>query len=599
MRLTIAIAVLLLLCTQLGAAPLKHQDSSTPSTTAAEYWIGPGISGTWYDPARSGEGVVLQMLPDGSVIAVWFTYPAVGEPGEQAWLLGRATAADRDTLRMETVVQPMGARFGAAFDPQQVQQLPWGRFEFEFDDCNHATLRYQGPAAYGSGERQLLRLTEVDELECIGQRDLLPNGARALDGLRAKSGTWHVPTRTGEGWLIEDFPDGRSGVYWFTFDESGRQRWIAGVGARDGARLVLQQPFLSRGTRFGAAFRSEAVQLETFGAIALEFSSCEAVQLNYAALRPELGSAQRNATKLTGVAGARCLNGTPQTSGGLRWIERSTMPGSRNSEHAAVSAGEHIYTVGGFGTPRAFQRYSPANGQWLTLPDLPDGRHHLSAFVHGDDIYAVGGFQVADTGGYVGAYRYAVSQGSGWMPVPEVQHSVASNSTLLFGRAFIGSDDGTLQEYEPVARRARNLGHSGEPVGRDHSQVIAFLDEIWMLGGRLPENAAVSIYNPASGRWRRGPRMSFLRGGFAAAAVGNRIVVAGGELLSTTPFQVIDSVEVYTAGDSVWTLGPNLPIGLHGVPGVSWRNRFFIIGGSTIGGSAGAGSNKVYELELP
>ena len=582
-----------LFCELVLAAP-RREPSTTPSSSGTSYWIGPGISGTWHDPARSGEGVVLQMLPDGSVLAVWFTYPAQGEAGEQAWLLGRATAADRNTMHMDAVVQPMGARFGAAFDPAQVQQHSWGRFEFDFGDCNHATLRYEGPTAFGSGERHLTRLTELDELQCSGERDLLPNGARALSGLRAKSGTWFVPTRSGEGWLVEEFADGRSGVYWFTYDESGRQRWIAGVGVR----LTLQQPFTTRGARFGEAFRSDAVQMETFGDIALDFFSCDAMRLDYAALRSELGSAERVTTKLTGVAGAPCLDGTPQESGGLRWIERSTMPGSGNSEHAAVSVGEYIYTVGGFGARRGFLRFSPGSGQWLALPELPDGRHHLSAFAHGNDVYAVGGFQTGDASPYVGAYRYDPEQ-SGWEPRPEVPRTQASNSAVLYGRAFIGSEEGSLQEYEPVARRTRSVGRADEPVQRDHSQVVAFLDEIWMLGGRSPETHIVSIYDPASGRWRQGPGMGFQRAGFAAATAGNRIVVTGGEMLSTTPFQVINATEVYTAGTADWTPGPNLPQGLHGVPGAGWNGRFFIFGGSTVGGSAAAGTSKVYELELP
>ena len=597
--LVMLLVMLLVALASVAVAAPKHEAPAAPSSTTSSFWVGPVISGTWYDPARNGEGVVLQMLSDGRVFAVWFTYPAEGEPGEQAWLIGTATAADRNTLRMDSVVQPIGARFGAAFDPTQVQQLPWGRFDFEFSDCNHATLRYEGPAAYGSGERQLVRLTELDELQCSGARDLMSNGARALSGLRSKSGTWYVPSRSGEGWLIEEFPDGRSGVYWFTYDESGRQRWIAGIGVRDGSRLVLQQPFTTRGTRFGAAFRSEAVRMDAFGDIAVEFASCDALRLTYTALRPEQGSAERAASKLTGVVGLPCIDGTPQSSGGLRWIERSPMPGSGNSEHAAVSLGEHVYTIAGFGARRSFLRFSPATGQWTTLPDLPDGRHHLSAFALADGVYAIGGYQFnGATTEYVSAYRYDLGHGR-WDPRPEVSARAASNSAVLFGRAFLGSEDGSLEEYEPVARATRSLGQAAESALRDHSQVVAFLDEIWMLGGRLPETHVVSIYDPASGRWRPGPRMGVPRGGFAAAAVGNRIVVTGGETLSVTPFQVLNSTEVYTAGNASWAPGPNLPRGLHGVPGVGWNGRFFILGGSTIGGSAAAGISTVYELELP
>lgn len=591
------VAVLLLGWTAVSIASTKHDDHPTPEAGTPEFWIGPAVSGTWYDPARSGEGVVLQMLPDGSVVAVWFTYPPEGEPGEQAWLLGVSADIDGSHLILDSVVQPQGARFGAAFDPGQVVQQPWGRFEIAFDDCNHFTLRYEGPEAYGSGERQLQRLTELDELQCNGERDLLPNGARAPRGLASKSGTWYVPDRSGEGWLIEEFPDGRSGVYWFTFDEAGRQRWIAGVGVREQNRLSLSEPFMTRGARFGEAFRSADVQFETFGTMALEYSGCGAMTLDYAAANAERGSAQRDTVRLTRIAGAPCLDQMPVTTGGLRWIERGTMPDGGTSEFAAVATNDHIYALGGFGSSRTVQRFTPDTGAWQRMPDLPNGRHHLAGFASGSSIYAIGGFQTGAPQDYVGAFRFDIASNV-WEPRPEVLLSSASNTALLFGRAFIGSDAGVLQEYQPDVRRTRLLSASGAPAGRDHSQVVAFLDEIWMLGGRSPENAQVSIYDPVSTQWRSGPSMISARGGFAAATVGDRIIVSGGEFLSTDPWSVTAATEVYSAGSTNWVPGPNLPLPLHGIPGVNWRNRFFVLGGSQVAGIA-ANTNKVYELELP
>jgi hypothetical protein len=491
------LALVLLLASMTLLARNKHDGVSTPSTVGDGFWVGPAISGTWYDPQRSGEGVVLQMLPNGAVVAVWFTYPAHGEPGDQAWLLGLSSFADGNRLVMDSVVQPIGARFGADFDPDDVIRLPWGRFEFEFDDCQHLRLRYEGPAAYGSGERRLQRFTELDEVQCSGARDLLPNGARAASGMRGKSGTWYVPERAGEGWLVEEFPDGRSGVYWFTFDEAGRQRWIAGVGRRDGDRLSIDAPFFTRGARFGSAFRPADVQIETFGSIAVQFGHCRAMQLDYHGLRPELGAARRDAVRLSGVAGAPCLDALPAPSGGLRWTQIGTLPDGGTSEFAAVSLGDHIYALGGFSMPRAFRRYSPATRQWTSLPDLPEGRHHLAAFAFDQGVYAVGGYRTETTLPEVGMYRFDLDANR-WAAIPEAPGGTASNTALLFGRAFVGSEEGSLQEFEPVSRRTRRLPASEAPVLRDHSQLVAFMDEIWMLGGRLPETGLPPGHSSAS-----------------------------------------------------------------------------------------------------
>jgi hypothetical protein len=61
------------------------------------YWPGPAVSGSWYDPARSGEGLIVQFLPNGKALVIWFTYPAAGEAAA-------AGAADAGTGRMFSIL---------------------------------------------------------------------------------------------------------------------------------------------------------------------------------------------------------------------------------------------------------------------------------------------------------------------------------------------------------------------------------------------------------------------------------------------------------------------------------------------------------------
>jgi hypothetical protein len=579
---------------QHGTSPKQLAVPEDTGLSATSYWPGAAVSGTWYDAARSGEGVVLQMQPDGSFSAIWFTYPAAAGDGDQMWLLGRAVPTADDTLRF-AAIRPTGARFGAAFDPAQLQTENWGSFELQFTGCRNARLSWSGPAAFGSGELALTRFTELDELECNGTRALLANGARSLDGLRARSGAWYVPSRSGEGWLLEEYPDGRAGLYWFTFDEQGRQRWIIGAGSRDGERWRFHQTYLARGARFGTAFRSADVQLREFGPVVIERDTCAAMRVRYTGLDPLHGSAERAAQRLASIAGLPCIDGTPAAVGGTRWIERAPMPGPKISEHAAAASGDHIYVVGGFGDRTGFKRYSPLQDTWTLMPPLPDDRHHLAAFATADAFYAAGGY--SDTSnGYQAGYRFDLESAS-WSPVPEIYEVAASHAATLHGRAYIGDLSGSLQEFDPVTRRVRRIPPSDAPGGRDHSQVVAFLDEIWMLGGRSPEHSGVSIYDPASGRWRNGPFMAQFRAGFAAAVVGPRIVAAGGEFLN--PPAVNGTAEVYTAGAPQWVGAPPLPAAVHGVPGVGWRDRYFIFSGSRIATATSGGTGQVFELELP
>jgi hypothetical protein len=124
-----------------------------------------GFSGTWFDPARSGEGlVVFQYAADAGFVS-WFTYDAV-DPTRQVWLYGAGRFAD-GVLTVEPMLRTTGTRFGAAFDPQAVRTLPWGRVVFRLDGCREARLEYASTdPAYGSGTRALRKLTGVAGSGC-------------------------------------------------------------------------------------------------------------------------------------------------------------------------------------------------------------------------------------------------------------------------------------------------------------------------------------------------------------------------------------------------------------------------------------------------
>ncbi len=561
-------------------------------------FLGAEISGTWYAPDRNGEGIALQMLEDGAVAMVWFTYPAQGEAGEQAWLLGVSNALDGSRLRFERVVRPMGARFGAAFDPADVVNHPWGSIELEFVDCDRLTLRYEGPVGYGEGERQLERLTAPDQLGCGSQRRTMPNGARALDGLRSRSGTWFVPSRSGEGWLVDELPNGTTGLYWFTYDEAGRQRWILGTGQRQGDRLVIGSARIPRGTRFGADFRSADVVLSPFGRIEVEFDGCARMHLGYDAEAAGLGSDQRVVDRLTRVAGLPCIAGSPAATAGSAWRELASMPGNRQSELAVTRLGNALYALGGFGSQRALKRYVPATDEWTTLPSMPDGRHHLAAFAADGAVYYVGGGTDGFDPDYSEGYGFDLATQQ-WSRIPGFLPTFGSHAAMLHGRAWIGNLDGSLQVFEPRTGRVKRIAPQPGGPQRDHSQVVAFMDEIWMIAGRSPETTRVAIYDPIAAQWREGPPIRTPRGGFAAAVVGPRIVIAGGEVLEFAGASLIGSTEIYSAGSSAWNDGLAMPVPVHGTAGAGFGDTFVLVSGSVQAGRMSGATGRVFALDLP
>lgn len=566
---------LLLPCLLALVSPLHAQTSTAD-------WIGPGQSGSWFDPARSGEGIVLELLDDGSAVAFWFTYPASGEPASQMWLFGTG-AVDGNRIRFESMLRPVGARFGAAFDPAAVQYGEWGRLELEAGDCGRLTLRWEGPDGFGSGERELQRLTVLEQLDCSGRSGLLDNGARALPGLRPGSAAWFDPARSGEGWIVEQLADGRTAMYWFTYDHAGRQVWLVGTGARQGAALEISDVYIAGGTRFGDAFEPSAVALRRWGRMQLQFRDCNRLRVEYQADEPGYGAGQHDAVRLTRLASLPCLDGAPALAAPLAWQPRPSMPTPAQSEHAAAVAGGAIFTLGGFGQPRGFRRFDPGSGLWTVLPELPGGRHHLAAFALDGGVYMTGGEPGSGDSTSAG-FRYDLGNGQ-WEARPELPWMFGSHAAVLNGRAWIGDADGSLREYDPRQRRIRVHAPMQPLQPRDHSQVVAFLGEIWMLGGRGVETAHVAIFDPVSRRWRQGPSMRQVRAGFAAAAEGGYLAVAGGEVL-TDGQQTLASVELYTAGATAWQFGPALPQALHGVPGAIVDGRFHVLGGSIRAGVA-------------
>ncbi len=128
----------------------------------AGFPVSAAISGSWGDPEHSGEGWLLEILPGGLAVGVWFSYDT---EGQQAWFLGLTTVQD-DSLIFE-LLMPAGSDFGPTFDPDDINKPPWGTATITFDSCNFATVSYESEIeGYGSGSQNLARITQPAGLSC-------------------------------------------------------------------------------------------------------------------------------------------------------------------------------------------------------------------------------------------------------------------------------------------------------------------------------------------------------------------------------------------------------------------------------------------------
>ncbi len=578
-----------------GEAKASFGAKTVELAKADPVWVGPGHSGSWFNAARAGEGFTLEILDDGSAVVVWFTFPPAGSPARQSWILGQNGRVSADRIVFEDVYTARGARFGAAFDPSQVRLERWGRLEFAFASCTQGAVTWQGPAAFGTGTHALTRLTTLDELDCAGRRRLTDNGARAAAALRSYAGAFVDPTHGGEGWVIEPFSPTQAGAYWFTYDGNGEQAWLLGIGTLEGNRIVIDGALRPVGTSFGAGFDPARVERTNWGRIEFEFASCNATTVRYSSSAEGFGTGVLAAQRLTRLASATCLDTIRPARANGTWSAGPSMAIPESENTASLLDGK-IYSVGGYIGHRTLQRLDLATRTWQTLAPLPDGRDHALSVAHDGGIWIFGGYS-GGQGDAGQSWRYDVASGQ-YETLPGIVPVVASGGTRLNGYFYLGSDDGTLVQYDPRRRSQRVFARFGTRL-RDHSQVVAYLGEIWMLAGReffqtgVAMQRQVTIFDPVSETWRQGPVMARPHSGFAAAVVGDQIIAAGGEF--TASLGVIPELEVIGPGESVWTVGPNLPIPVHGFQAVAHEGRFWAIGGSTNAGTGGGnGAVQVY-----
>ncbi len=123
--------------------------------------IGPGITGTWYNPAQDGHGFSVEYLNETTTVIYWYVYTPEGEP---TFLVTAATNDGMSTSGTATIQQ--GMRF-SEFDPDDLVREPWGTVTLTWNDCGSATLSYEAiDAAYGEGTIELSKFLDVEGVKC-------------------------------------------------------------------------------------------------------------------------------------------------------------------------------------------------------------------------------------------------------------------------------------------------------------------------------------------------------------------------------------------------------------------------------------------------
>jgi hypothetical protein len=128
----------------------------------------------WYDPAHSGEGMMISVVDMGdnatrTFFAAWYTYNSLGLP---FWITAQGTMpiGATSTGNIAGYYFTNGGFAGAFGSTATAQQ--WGTLSFQFQDCNHMQFTYSGQAnaatngPSGNGTRTWIRLASNNGMSC-------------------------------------------------------------------------------------------------------------------------------------------------------------------------------------------------------------------------------------------------------------------------------------------------------------------------------------------------------------------------------------------------------------------------------------------------
>ncbi|SHL27838.1 serine/threonine protein kinase [Pseudonocardia thermophila] len=264
-----------------------------------------------------------------------------------------------------------------------------------------------------------------------------------------------------------------------------------------------------------------------------------------------------------GQAGDKLVTGT-DVFDGTKWVRGADIPTPR--EHLAmVSDGRYAYAIGGRALSSdknsdAVERYDPETDTWTKLAPLPSPRGGIGAAYADGRIIVAGGEAPASVIDRVDQYDIAADS---WSPLPSMKtprHGLAlaavGGTVYAFGGAAKPSHEASVSVAESLVLPPRRLGPAAAwrttrdaPIARQFTGSAVVDGRMWVVGGLTTNEATAAVY-------------------------------------------------AYDAAIDTWTRGPDLPIPLHHVMAVNYRDELWVLGGWTPegGNESGRNSDRVFAL---
>jgi len=460
--------------------------------------INSGHSAMWFDPNRSGEGWVLEILPEDRALLYWFTYDDIGQ---QRWIQGIGEIIrggdTGDSIFFAEIYQTRGPSFARAGPESDVEIEVVGSASIAFLDCNRGVFTFD--ALGQSGSTDIRRLSETMAVGCQPRHGRI---GKPVQGYAGQSGSWFDPTIPGQGLSLQWMSRNQAIVTWYTYDSEGSPYWLVGNGAYSDGTIVFESLNATRGARFGQAFDPNDVELINWGSLELTLG-CNEGTARFSSLLPEFGEGEMNLIRLTAIDRLACpWQAKPLQE--LYDIQLTEVP----LRSPGTSPETFAWTMADDGSVAAWDM---SNGSiWLWQPDAAEmveltHAQRLTGPVlnaRGNAVFANG--RDPASGSQI-PMRWTPSQG--WQPLSGLDYSralitgVSKNGKQVVGRASSSgrneiwrwSEDGSVSTY---ASELDGAALTPTAVSNDGLTLYGFVN---LPPGNLGEFEPVGAV-----RWREG-----------------------------------------------------------------------------------------------
>lgn len=234
------------------------------------------ISGSWFDPASSGQGFAVQTVGADTSVVYFYGYRDDGEP---LWLIGVSSepiiAGKPANITMNVT---SGGRFGG-FTAADVTATEWGTLQINFTDCENASATLSG--LDGEQDFDLVLLAGIDGLGC--QVDA--NASALHAGI---SGSWFQPATSGQGFFMQTLGDERIIIYFYGYTDATGQMWLIGdyqgpIAWNDTLSIDLNVTAGGSFTNFDAS----AISVSPWGTLTLHIENCSVAAATLAGINGE------------------------------------------------------------------------------------------------------------------------------------------------------------------------------------------------------------------------------------------------------------------------------------------------------------------------